>query len=333
MFGNAVKCSCHPAQTAHRGPSAKQESQPDASNPTSAPTISSSPSGLKSKSTAKPDTSDGEDWGREQEEEEDEEEDEDDDEGDEDYEAPGGQSASGAGVSSHSSAVNEWTCPQCQTTFTDNEDYLSHVKMEHGKGPPLTRKRAATGGEGPGSSSEHDCEVGPPAGGAADEEESAAEDGGGPAKRTRASVASTSSAPSELEEEDSIFRCVPCGFSTEDGAEFQRHIPQHRGDTAAFQCLQCGVCFASAGSLSRHRFITHRVRDTQSDAERGAPRAPGSPSTSPGAASPLAHLEDGDGNLGCKVCGRRFDKATDLNTHFRTHGMAFLTAHKTDKPQ
>ncbi|XP_047238744.1 zinc finger protein 687b isoform X2 [Girardinichthys multiradiatus] len=382
-------------KTAHRGPSAKQESQPDTSNPTSAPTISSSPSGLKSKSSAKPDTSDGEDWGREQEEEEDEE-DEDDDEGDEDYEAPGGQSASGAGVSSHSSAVNEWTCPQCQTTFTDNEDYLSHVKMEHGKfpcricggtfstssslrrhervihegnkrvfhcqfctegkrtfgsrflldkhirlhhrstegqGPPLTRKRAATGGEGPGSSSEHDCEVGPPAGRAADEEESAAEDGGGPAKRTRASVASTSSAPSELEEEDSIFRCVPCGFSTEDGAEFQRHIPQHRGDTAAFQCLQCGVCFASAGSLSRHRFITHRVRDTQSDAERGAPRAPGSPSNSPGAASPLAHLEDGDGNLGCKVCGRRFDKATDLNTHFRTHGMAFLTAHKTDKPQ
>ncbi|XP_054909773.1 zinc finger protein 687b isoform X1 [Poeciliopsis prolifica] len=386
-------------KTAHRGPSAKPESQPDASNSSSAPTNSSSPSGLKSKSSAKPDTSDGEDWGREQE-EEDEEEDDDDDEGDEDYEAPAGQSSGSAGVGGHSSAVSEWTCPQCQTTFTDNEDYLSHVKMEHGKfpcricggtfstssslrrhervihegnkrifhcqfctegkrtfgsrflldkhirlhhrttdgqGPPLTRKRAATGGDGPGSSSELDGEVGPPASRAADEEESATEDGSGggvgPAKRTRASVASTSSAPGELEDEDSVFRCIPCGFSTEDGAEFQRHIPQHRGDTAAFQCLQCGVCFASAGSLSRHRFITHRVRDTQSDTERGAPRAPGSPSASPGAASPLAHLEDGDGNLGCKVCGRRFDKATDLNTHFRTHGMAFLTAHKTDKPQ
>lgn len=199
----------------------------------------------------------------------------------------------------------------------------------------MTRKRAATGGEGPGSSSEQDGEGGP-GGRAGDEEENAPEDGEegpagppGPAKRTRAS---TSLAPNELEEEDNIFRCVPCGFSTEDGAEFQRHIPQHRADTASFQCLQCGVCFASAGSLSRHRFITHRVRDTHGDADRGTPRAHGSPDGSPGG-SPQAQGEDGDGNLICKVCGRRFDKASDLNTHFRTHGMAFLTAHKTDKPQ
>ncbi|XP_041823204.1 zinc finger protein 687b isoform X2 [Melanotaenia boesemani] len=381
-------------KSAHRGAPAKHESQSDSSNPTSTSANASGPSGLKSKSSGKPDTSDGEDWGREQEEEEEEEEEEDDDEGDEDYAAPGSHSAA-AGSSSHSSGLTEWTCPQCQTTFTDNEDYLSHVKMEHGKfpcricggtfstssslrrhervihegnkrvfhcqyctegkrtfgsrflldkhirlhhrttdgqGPPLTRKRAATGGEGAGSSSEQDGEVCPPAGRAGDEEENSTEDGGGPAKRTRASMASTLSAPSELEEEDNIFRCVPCGFSTEDGAEFQRHIPQHRGDTASFQCLQCGVCFASAGSLSRHRFITHRVRDTQSDAERSNIRAHGSPDGSP-AASPQAQGEDGEGNLSCKVCGRHFDKATDLNTHFRTHGMAFLTAHKTDKPQ
>ncbi|XP_028253873.1 zinc finger protein 687b isoform X2 [Parambassis ranga] len=405
-------------KTAHRGPSAKQESQSDTSNPVSAPANTSSTSGLKSKSSGKSDNSDGEDWGREQEEEEEEEEEDDDDDADEDYEAPGGHSAvaaaaaaaaaassstgggggaaaAGAGGSSHPSTQTEWTCPQCQTTFSDNEDYQSHVKMEHGKfpcricggtfstssslrrhervihegnkrvfhcqyctegkrtfgsrflldkhvrlhhrntdgqGPPLTRKRAATGGEGPGSSSEQDGEVGPSVSRAGDEEENATEEGSGPAKRTRASVASTSMAPNELEEEDNIFRCVPCGFTTEDGAEFQRHIPQHRGDTASFQCLQCGVCFASAGSLSRHRFITHRVRDTQSDADRGAPRAHGSPDASPGA-SPQAQGEDADGNLICKVCGRRFDKASDLNTHFRTHGMAFLTAHKTDKPQ
>lgn len=376
-------------RTAHRGPSAKQEVQSDATNSTTAPSNTSGPSGVKSKSSGKTDNSDGEDWGREQEEEED---DEDEDDDDEDYEAPGSQATS-AGANQ-----TEWTCPQCQTTFTDNEDYLSHVKMEHGKfpcricggtfstssslrrhervihegnkrvfrcqyctegkrnfgsrflldkhvrlhhrttegqGPPMTRKRAATGGDGPGSSSELDGEGGPPVARTGDEDEHPSEDGeegSGPAKRTRACVASTSSGPGEMEEEDNIFRCVPCGFSTEDGAEFQRHIPQHRADTASFQCLQCGVCFASAGSLGRHRFITHRVRDTHSDGERSAPRPHGTPDGSP-AASPQASAEEGDGNLICKVCGRRFDKASDLNTHFRTHGMAFLTAHKTDKPQ
>ncbi|XP_061122710.1 zinc finger protein 687b isoform X1 [Syngnathus typhle] len=364
-------------KTAHRGSAAKQE--PASDTPAAAVTAG----GPKIKPSAKPDNSDGEDWGRDQEEEEDDdEEEEDDDDGDEDYEGPG---AATPGV------PTEWTCPQCQSTFTDNDDYISHVKMEHGKFPcricggnfstssslrrhervihegnkrvfhcqyctegkrtfgsrflldkhirlkhrgtdgqaaPVTRKRAATSTEGPGSSSEQDGEGAAPGGKPADEEENAPEEGeevgAGPAKRSRA----------EPEEEtSSVFRCVPCGFSTEDGAEFQRHIPQHRADTASFQCLQCGVCFASAGSLGRHRFISHRVRDAQGEADRGAGRA--SPDGSPraGAASPQALGEDADGNLICRVCGRRFDKASDLNTHFRTHGMAFLTAHKTDKPQ
>uniref|UniRef100_A0A3P8V9X8 Zinc finger protein 687b n=1 Tax=Cynoglossus semilaevis TaxID=244447 RepID=A0A3P8V9X8_CYNSE len=399
----------------NRGQSVKPESQSDASNAASAPTSTSSPSGLKSKSIIKPDNSDGEDWGREQEEEEEEEDDEEEEGADDDYEAPGNRS-SATGGSGQPSSQTEWTCPQCQSMFTDSDDYLTHVKMEHGKvglnthpsshviqpqtsrachsrgqqtsfplpvsasvtlnglmdiwvslfvryctegkrtfgsrllldkhvrlhhrttdgqGPPMTRKRAATGGEGPGSSSEQDGEGAPAGVRVGEEEENATEDGeegGGPAKRTRASTASTSLTPGELEEDDNIFRCVPCGFSTEDGAEFQRHIPQHRADNASFQCLQCGVCFASAGSLARHRFIAHRVRETQSDTERGTTR-PHSPLAGSPAVSPQGAAEDGDGNLSCKVCGRRFDKASDLNTHFRTHGMAFLTAHKTDKPQ
>lgn len=376
-------------RTSHRGASAKQEIQSESHTLASS---NAGPSSLKSKSSGKTDNSDGEDWGREQDDEEEEEEEEDDDDGDEDYEAPG----------THMVSPNqsEWTCPQCQASFMDNEDFLSHVKMEHGKfpcricggtfstssslrrhervihegnkrlrcqyctegkrtfgsrflldkhirlhhrntegqGPPMTRKRAATGAD---SSSELDGE-GPTVlrGEEFEQPSEDGEEGAGPAKRTRASVATTPALPpSEPEEDDGVFRCVPCGFSTEDGAEFQQHIPQHRVDTASFQCLQCGVCFASAGSLGRHRFITHRVRDihtSNSEAPSSAPQRALHPSSTPDGSppgSPHTLAEEIEGNLTCRVCGRRFGKSSDLNTHFRTHGMAFLTAHKTDKPQ
>ncbi|XP_077447485.1 zinc finger protein 687b isoform X2 [Stigmatopora argus] len=374
-------------KTTHRGSAAKQESasEPPAAAAAAAAATAATPapaSAPKAKPPSKPDNSDGEDWGRDNE-EDDEEEEEEDDDGDEDYEGPGSTGPTAG-------APAEWTCPQCQSTFTDNDDYLSHVKMEHGKFPcricggnfstssslrrhervihegnkrvfhcqyctegkrtfgsrflldkhirlkhksvdgqaaPMTRKRAATGAEAPGGPSEQDGEGAAPADGDPPEE---SEDGGtAPVKRSRAS------AEPDDESGGGGFRCVPCGFSTEDGAEFQRHIPQHRADAASFQCLQCGVCFASAGSLGRHRFITHRVRDALGEAERVPGRASpdGSPRVGPGATSPQAAGEDADGNLICRVCGQRFDKASDLNTHFRTHGMAFLTAHKTDKPQ
>ncbi|XP_019905750.2 zinc finger protein 687b isoform X2 [Esox lucius] len=229
-------------------------------------------------------------------------------------------------------------CTEGKRTFSSQLILEKHIRVHHrvrandGKGPPQTRKRSAQG-EGPGSSSEQDGEVGPPVAGIEEKAGSESgeareeEDGAGPSKRTRGA-----SALAETEEEDSVFRCVPCGFATEDGAEFQRHIPQHRADAASFQCLQCGVCFASAGSLGRHRFITHRVRDPQGDSERRPARAPpssvdGSPSSSP------QKGEEGEGSLCCRVCSRHFDRASDLSTHLRTHGMAFIAAQKTDKPQ
>ena len=57
------------------------------------------------------------------------------------------------------------------------------------------------------------------------------------------------------------FRCSKCGFITDDRAEFQQHIPQHKSDENTPQCLRCGLCFTSLLSLNRHLFIVHKVKD------------------------------------------------------------------------
>uniref|UniRef100_A0A8C1GHF7 Zinc finger protein 687b n=1 Tax=Cyprinus carpio TaxID=7962 RepID=A0A8C1GHF7_CYPCA len=235
----------------------------------------------------------------------------------------------------HEGVKRVFRCPHCsegKRTFSSRLILEKHIRVRHGirarqttdrPNAPNTRKRSLPG-DGAGSSSELDNEGGAPqVGGAADTDDVAGED----AKRTRASE----NRLLEQEEDDGTFRCTPCGFTTQDWEEFQRHIPVHcDAESAPQQCLQCGACFASAGSLSRHKFITHRLRQGQHD-NRGGHASPGASSQDGSPSSPKAG-EEGEGGVSCRVCGRRFDKASDLNTHFRTHGMAFITAHKTDKP-
>ncbi|KAA0710108.1 Zinc finger protein 687b [Triplophysa tibetana] len=239
----------------------------------------------------------------------------------------------------HEGVKRVFNCPHCsegKRTFSSRLILEKHIRVRHGiksrqpserQSGPNTRKRSAPG-DGAGSSSDLDNEGGaPPGGGGGDPDDAAGDDSSGPAKRTRASE----NRPVEQEEDDGTFRCTPCGFTTQDWDEFQRHIPVHcDAESAPQQCLQCGACFASAGSLSRHKFITHRLRQGQHDS-RGGNASPGQSSQDGSPSSPKAG-EEGEGGASCRVCGRRFDKASDLNTHFRTHGMAFITAHRTDKP-
>ncbi|OON99599.1 MAG: hypothetical protein ATN35_11850 [Epulopiscium sp. Nele67-Bin004] len=172
------------------------------------------------------------------------------------------------------------------------------------------------------------------------EQDEESTDGVSPAKKSQSSAPAPYSAP------ESGFRCAPCGFTTEDQALFLEHISQHRrGGTegGSQQCLQCGTCFASSFSLSRHLFITHKVRNTFTDSQQSlsVPAAPSpgnsrnhdekSSLDSSAPASPSSQGIEEDGTLACKVCHRQFEKASDLNTHFRTHGMAFISARNAGK--
>ncbi|XP_035384867.1 zinc finger protein 687b [Electrophorus electricus] len=375
-------------KTAHRGLSGKTEAPPTATPPVS---VASANSTSRTKQSGV--TPSFEECSQEQEEEEEKREEGEEPENEEEEEEDNEEEE----PSSPESGSMEWRCRECKTRYSEKEDYIDHMKKEHGtsmkkfpcrmcersfssanslrrhvrvihegvkrvfhcqycsegkrtfssrlilekhirvrhgirarqpidrQNAPNTRKRLAPG-DGAGSSSEADYEAGASSmGGAADVTDTGSEES--PAKKTRSSEARTA----EEEMEDGTFRCTPCGFTTQDWEEFQRHIPSHcDGESASQQCLQCGACFTSAGSLSRHRFITHRLRHEQDGRGAVAP----SPGASPHTASPSSPRagEEGEAGMSCRVCGRRFDKASDLNTHFRTHGMAFITAHKTDKP-
>lgn len=173
------------------------------------------------------------------------------------------------------------------------------------------------------------------------EQDEESPDGPSPLKKSQSSSASAS-----YSQPESGFRCAPCGYSTEDQTLFLEHIGQHRrGGTESGdqQCLQCGACFTSASSMARHCFIAHKVRKALTDDPQslGAQPAPTPSSTRnhekslPEGSTPASpsskEQTDEEPALTCKVCHKRFDKASDLNTHFRTHGMAFISARNTGK--
>lgn len=184
-----------------------------------------------------------------------------------------------------------------------------------------------------GSSSEQDSSSGT----LKTEQDEEPTDGAGPVKKMR-----SSSAP--ICPPESGFRCSPCGFASADHALFLEHIGQHRrggAEGGGQQCLQCGACFTSVSALSRHRFITHKVRDADHQQSVGSPGAnrkheckssqDGSAPASPASLSSVSQGKEEEGALACKVCDRQFEKATDLTTHFRTHGMAFISARNVGK--
>ncbi|XP_067365179.1 zinc finger protein 687a isoform X2 [Channa argus] len=236
-------------------------------------------------------------------------------------------------------------CTENKKTFSSKAMLERHVQLRHTK-DAVSQDTLRGGGEDADSSSEQDSSLGAHhkrRGALKMDQDEESTDRMTPVKKLRPS---SISAPPE-----SGFRCGPCGFTTENKSLFLEHIGQHRrGGTEGgdLQCLQCGACFTSTSSLSRHRFIVHKVRETFTDNQRNlsmhpAPSpsnsrkhdeksslddsAPASPSCQPS----IAQEKEEDDTLACKVCGKHFEKATDLNTHFRTHGMAFINARNAGK--
>ncbi|XP_072250369.1 zinc finger protein 687a [Leuresthes tenuis] len=235
-------------------------------------------------------------------------------------------------------------CSESKKTFGSRSMLERHVQLRHSMNS--SGQDTLTRGEEADSSSEQDSSLGSRRRRRAAvkmEQNEESTDRTSPVKKMR----STSSTPCSLP--DSGFICAPCGFTTEEKANFLEHISQHRRggtDGGSLQCLQCGACFTSTSSLSRHRFITHKLRESDSQQALGVHTSPspgnvknldersslnGSAPASPSSQPSTGQGKEEEGALACKVCGKHFEKATDLNTHFRTHGMAFIIARNAGK--
>lgn len=99
-------------------------------------------------------------------------------------------------------------------------------------------------------------------------------------------------------------RCAVCSFTTTELPLFRKHLPSHKTDGSSHQCSECGLCYTSRHSLARHLFIVHKMKEPpSSEQQENAPNVP---------------------DTQCRVCGKTFDTEPALNTHMRTHGMAFI---------
>uniref|UniRef100_A0A8C4NIN4 Zinc finger protein 532 n=1 Tax=Eptatretus burgeri TaxID=7764 RepID=A0A8C4NIN4_EPTBU len=188
-----------------------------------------------------------------------------------------------------------WYCTDHARTFTKRFMLENHIRLMHGiKDPDFSQM---PGGPGGLDESESVCQVG-------NEKWSQLLSFGG-------DTAGTAERP---------YVCAKCEYTTESREDFQRHIPQHRSEGVAWQCSECGLCFTSQPSLGRHLFIVH-LQDFKKNG-RGEDRNGGESTTSLEHSSAIA----GTNGTGCSVCGKTFENEGALNTHLRTHGMAFIRA-------
>ncbi|KAK6492925.1 zinc finger protein 532-like [Huso huso] len=127
-----------------------------------------------------------------------------------------------------------------------------------------------------------------------------------------------------------VHKCAVCSFTTEDIVKFHEHIPQHKSDGSSFQCRECGLCYTSHNSLSRHLFIVHKLKEPQPVSKQNGS---GEDSQQENKLNQGSMVSDSTSDKKCKVCAKTFETEAALSTHMRTHGMAFIKSKRLNSAE
>ncbi|XP_045706350.1 zinc finger protein 532 isoform X2 [Phyllostomus hastatus] len=240
-----------------------------------------------------------------------------------------------------------WTCWECDRLFTQRDVYISHVRKEHGK---QMKKHPCRQCDKSFSSSHSLCR------------HNRIKHKGirkvytcshcADSRRTftkrlmlekhiqlmhgikdpdlKEMTEATNEEEVEIKEDAKVHKCAVCGFTTENLLQFHEHIPQHRSDGSSHQCRECGLCYTSHVSLSRHLFIVHKLKEPQPVSQQNG-AGEESQQNQP---SPEHEAADGAASdRKCKVCAKTFETEAALNAHMRTHGMAFIKSKRVSSAE
>ncbi|KAF4533038.1 hypothetical protein B566_EDAN000730 [Ephemera danica] len=113
----------------------------------------------------------------------------------------------------------------------------------------------------------------------------------------------------------SEFKCCICDLETNDEEMFREHVVQHQPEEGStYQCLECGICYVVKPSLEKHLLLSHRIKGVDEYLRETGQELVGDQA---GEGAPIKDNQ-------CEVCYAEFEAEADLNSHLRTHGLAFL---------
>ncbi|KAG8230152.1 hypothetical protein J437_LFUL010403 [Ladona fulva] len=144
---------------------------------------------------------------------------------------------------------------------------------------------------------------------------------------------------SMLQNHNSLMRswlvCSKCTFKTKSRITYKKHLVSHR--PAFHECPECGLSFAAEPSLKKHLILHHggacvnkKEEKVKENVSKEILEKNAGEELRVGSAVEEFLGDANSDSFSCKVCRKSFDSGSDLQKHFRIHGMAFLLLNKDE---